>query len=45
VALFLQEHGYRASALLGGYDAWVKAGFPLETQIETRLEAQIEPRP
>jgi rhodanese-related sulfurtransferase len=29
VALFLQEHGYRARALTGGFDAWRNAGLPL----------------
>jgi rhodanese-related sulfurtransferase len=29
VALFLQEQGYRARALTGGYDGWKKAGLPL----------------
>jgi rhodanese-related sulfurtransferase len=29
VALFLQQNGYRARALTGGYDAWRAAGFPL----------------
>jgi rhodanese-related sulfurtransferase len=28
VALFLQENGYRASALLGGFDAWIRDGLP-----------------
>jgi rhodanese-related sulfurtransferase len=29
VALLLRERGYRASALLGGFDAWKAAGHPL----------------
>jgi rhodanese-related sulfurtransferase len=29
VALLLQEQGYRASALAGGYNAWRDAGLPL----------------
>jgi hypothetical protein len=29
VALFLQEHGYRAAALAGGYGGWRDAGLPL----------------
>jgi rhodanese-related sulfurtransferase len=31
VALFLQDKGYRVAALLGGYDAWIKAGLPLNS--------------
>jgi rhodanese-related sulfurtransferase len=30
VALFLGQHGYQASALTGGLDAWKQAGLPLE---------------
>jgi rhodanese-related sulfurtransferase len=30
VALFLKQHGYPASALTGGFDAWKAAGYPLE---------------
>jgi rhodanese-related sulfurtransferase len=30
VAQFLNEHGYRASALKGGFDAWKASGYPLE---------------
>jgi rhodanese-related sulfurtransferase len=30
VAQFLNEHGYHASALTGGFDAWKNAGYPLE---------------
>jgi rhodanese-related sulfurtransferase len=29
VALWLQELGYRAAALVGGFDAWKNAGLPL----------------
>jgi rhodanese-related sulfurtransferase len=29
VARFLQQQGYRARALTGGYDAWKQAGLPL----------------
>jgi rhodanese-related sulfurtransferase len=31
VAQFLNERGYRASALKGGLDAWKAAGYPLES--------------
>jgi rhodanese-related sulfurtransferase len=31
VVLFLQERGYRAAALKGGFDAWRKAGYALES--------------
>jgi len=31
VALALRGRGYEAYALLGGYDAWRDAGYPLET--------------
>jgi len=30
VARFLNDKGYRAAALIGGFDAWKKAGYPLE---------------
>jgi rhodanese-related sulfurtransferase len=30
VARFLDERGYHASALIGGFDAWKNAGYPLE---------------
>jgi rhodanese-related sulfurtransferase len=30
VARFLNERGYRAAALTGGFDAWKNAGYPLE---------------
>jgi rhodanese-related sulfurtransferase len=30
VAQFLNERGYRASALKGGFDAWKTNGYPLE---------------
>jgi rhodanese-related sulfurtransferase len=30
VALLLDEQGYRARALTGGYDGWREAGLPLE---------------
>jgi rhodanese-related sulfurtransferase len=29
VAQFLRERDYRATALIGGIDAWQKAGLPL----------------
>jgi rhodanese-related sulfurtransferase len=29
VARFLNEHGLRAAALVGGYNAWRGAGLPL----------------
>jgi rhodanese-related sulfurtransferase len=31
VALLLRGHGYRASALTGGYNAWRDAGLPLSS--------------
>ncbi len=30
MVLYLQQKGYRASALLGGYNAWRDAGYPLD---------------
>jgi len=30
VAQFLSEQGYHAFALIGGFDAWKAAGYPLE---------------
>ena len=30
MATFLSEQGYEASALAGGYDAWVEAGYETE---------------
>jgi rhodanese-related sulfurtransferase len=30
VAQFLNEHGYQAKALLGGFDAWKAGGYPTE---------------
>jgi len=30
VALFLNQHGYHASALVGGFNAWTAAGLPLQ---------------
>jgi rhodanese-related sulfurtransferase len=30
VARFLNEQGYHAAALTGGFDAWKNAGYPLE---------------
>jgi len=30
VAHFLNEQGYHAFALTGGFDAWKVAGYPLE---------------
>jgi len=30
VARFLNEHGYTAKALKGGFDAWKEAGYPTE---------------
>jgi rhodanese-related sulfurtransferase len=35
VAQFLNERGYRASALKGGFDAWKAAGYPLDGQSGT----------
>lgn len=29
MALFLRERGYRAAALVGGYDGWREEGLPL----------------
>jgi len=37
VALFLQQHGYRARALSGGFNAWRDAGLPLEKRIRERV--------
>jgi len=39
VALFLQDHGYRARALTGGYDGWRRAGFPLVAMQPDRTPA------
>jgi len=30
VAEFLEQHGYRADALLGGFDAWKASGYKTE---------------
>jgi rhodanese-related sulfurtransferase len=30
VALFLNQRGFRASALIGGFNAWTAAGLPLQ---------------
>jgi rhodanese-related sulfurtransferase len=30
VAQILREHGYRAYALRGGFNAWMGAGYPVE---------------
>jgi rhodanese-related sulfurtransferase len=30
VAQFLEEQGYHAFALTGGFDAWKAAGYPLD---------------
>ncbi len=30
MALLLNEHGFRAAALAGGYEAWEQGGFPTE---------------
>ena len=30
MAQFLNEHGFRAEALTGGFDAWEEAGYPTE---------------
>jgi rhodanese-related sulfurtransferase len=32
VALFLNERGFRAAALAGGYEAWEQGGFPTESK-------------
>ncbi len=32
MALFLNEHGFRAAALAGGFEAWEQGGFPTEPQ-------------
>jgi rhodanese-related sulfurtransferase len=37
VALTLADHGYRAAALAGGFDAWKAAGCPL-------VPVQLHPR-
>jgi rhodanese-related sulfurtransferase len=34
VAQFLNERGYHATALKGGFDAWKAAGYPLESSTE-----------
>ncbi len=30
MASYLNENGYEATAIAGGYNAWVEAGFPTE---------------
>ncbi len=32
MALFLNERGFRAAALAGGYEAWEQGGFPTESK-------------
>jgi hypothetical protein len=41
VVLTLRNRGYRAWALLGGYAAWVEAGFPIEEKAD-EMERQLE---
>ncbi len=33
VALFLQQQGFDACALLGGFDAWRQAGYPVVPKV------------
>ena len=40
MALFLREHGFKASALTGGYEAWRDAGYPIESKL-----AEVARRP
>ena len=35
MASFLEKQGYRAFALVGGYLAWYKAGYPIERKEAT----------
>ena len=35
MASFLENQGYRALALIGGYMAWYKAGYPIERKEAT----------
>ena len=36
MALFLEDKGYRAAALTGGYWAWREAGYPIDSkEVET----------
>jgi hypothetical protein len=35
VARFLEKHGYRAFALVGGYLAWYRAGYPIDRKEAT----------
>jgi hypothetical protein len=36
VASFLEKQGFRAFALKGGYLAWLKAGYPIDSKVATR---------